>query len=206
MLETGPAPNARAARMLKLLRDWRARGASRIDRGLDGKIDHPGAAIMDAAWPRIADAVMGPVLGPQLDALARLVAPRPERPQLGSSYGDGWYGYVDKDLRRLRGRRVRGPFRTRFCGAGNLGACRAALWAALDAAGAELAAAQGPNPNGWRADATGRADRLRAGPARRAAEDALDQPADVPAGRVLPGTPLSRELRWLLRRLRRRSR
>jgi hypothetical protein len=34
-----------------------------------------------------------------------------------------------------------------------LAACRASLWAALDAAGAELAGAQGPNPNGWRADA-----------------------------------------------------
>jgi hypothetical protein len=29
--------------------------------------------------------------------------------------------------------------------------CRASLWAALDAAGAELAAAQGPSPAAWRA-------------------------------------------------------
>ena len=109
VLETGPAPNPRAARMLKLLRDWRTRGASRLDRALDGKIDHPGAAIMDAAWPKIADAVMAPVLGPQLGTLAELV-PRDEPARsLGSSYGEGWYGYIDKDLRRLRGRRVRGP-------------------------------------------------------------------------------------------------
>ena len=32
--------------------------------------------------------------------------------------------------------------------------CRAALWAALDAAGAELVAAQGADPSAWRADAT----------------------------------------------------
>jgi alkylation response protein AidB-like acyl-CoA dehydrogenase len=34
-------------------------------------IDDPGAAIMDAAWPKIADAFMRPQLGPQLDAATR---------------------------------------------------------------------------------------------------------------------------------------
>jgi hypothetical protein len=34
-----------------------------------------------------------------------------------------------------------------------LAACRAALWAAFDAAGTELTNAQGSNPNAWRADA-----------------------------------------------------
>ena len=52
-----------------------------------------------------------------------------------------------------------GPFRTRFCGAGDLAACRNALWAALDAAAAELEAAQGADPARWRADAT--AERVR---------------------------------------------
>jgi acyl-homoserine lactone acylase PvdQ len=153
VLETGPAPNPRAARMLELLRDWRTRGASRLDRTRDGKIDHPGAAIMDAVWPKIADAVMAPVLGSQLGALAELL-PRDEPARsLGSSFGEGWYGYIDKDLRRLRGRPVRGPFKTPFCGQGVLAACRAALWAAFDAAGTELTNAQGSNPNAWRADA-----------------------------------------------------
>jgi len=153
VLETGAAPNPRAARMLKLLRDWRTRGASRLDRTRDGKIDHPGAAIMDAAWPKIADAVMAPVLGSQLGALDELL-PRDEPARsFGSSFGEGWYGYIDKDLRRVRGRRVRGPFKTGFCGQGVLAACRAALWGALDAAGTELTNAQGSNPNTWRADA-----------------------------------------------------
>jgi hypothetical protein len=153
VLETGTAPNPRDARMLKLLRDWRNRGSSRIDRALDGRVDHPGAAIFDAAWPKIADAVMGPVLGPQLDPLAKLM-PRDELARsVGSSFGEGWYGYVDKDLRRVRGLKVRGPFKTRFCGAGKLADCRASLWGALDAAGNDLAAAQGPNPNAWRSDA-----------------------------------------------------
>jgi hypothetical protein len=54
----------------------------------------------------------------------------------------------------MLGERVVGPYRTRFCGAGDRAACRASLWAALDAAGAELAAAQRPDPASWRADAT----------------------------------------------------
>lgn len=52
-----------------------------------------------------------------------------------------------------------GPFRTRFRGAGDLAACRIALWAALEAAAAELQAAQGADPARWRADAT--AERVR---------------------------------------------
>jgi acyl-homoserine lactone acylase PvdQ len=159
VLDTGPAPTARAARMLALLRAWRAAGSSRLDRDLDGKIDHPGAAIMDAAWPLLADAVMSPVLGPQLDQLARLIGRDNRANSQGSSYGSGWYSYVDKDLRTLLGRPVEGPYSTRFCGEGDLANCRESLWAALDAAGAALQSQQGPNPAAWRADAT--AERIR---------------------------------------------
>jgi acyl-homoserine lactone acylase PvdQ len=154
VLHTGPAPSVRDARILELLEAWRAAGSSRLDLALDGKIDDPGAAVMDAAWPKIADAVMSPVLGPQLDQLASLV-PRDNPPSSqGSAYQGGWYGYVDKDLRTIAGLPVTGPFHTRFCGHGDLAACRDSLWAALDAAGNELAAQQGPDPDAWRADAT----------------------------------------------------
>jgi acyl-homoserine lactone acylase PvdQ len=155
VLQTGPAPSSREQQMLALLEQWRAAGSSRLDRDLDGTIDAPGAAIMDAAWPRIADAVMGPVLGPQLADLSSLIARDNKANSQGSSYGSGWYGYVDKDLRRLVGQRVRGGFRTRFCGAGELTACRSALWQALKEAGAALAAAQGTSdPTQWRSAAT----------------------------------------------------
>jgi hypothetical protein len=140
--------------MLDLLEAWEVLGASRLDRDLDGKIDDPGAAIMDAVWPKVATAVMTPALGTLTDRLAGLMeiddAPGPS----GSAYIDGWYGYVDKDLRTLLGRPVREPYHTRFCGGGDLGACRTALWAAFDQAGADLAAAQGPDPAAWHADST----------------------------------------------------
>jgi len=117
-------------------------------------VDDPGAAVMDAAWPRIADAVMAPVLGPLLVRLASLHGRSDDAGPGGSSYIAGWYGYVDKDLRTLLGREVRGPYSRRYCGAGVLAACRDALWGAIDAAAAQLEATQGPAPSSWRADAT----------------------------------------------------
>jgi acyl-homoserine lactone acylase PvdQ len=153
VLHGGAAPNARDQRMLELLEAWRAHGGSRLDRDLDGKIDDPGAAIMDTAWPRLADAVLTPVLGqPLADQLNDTLHRRFDQPPAGQ-FG-GWHMYMDKDLRTLLGKSVKGKFANRYCGNGDLAACRTALWAALDAAGAQLQAAQGANPDAWRADAT----------------------------------------------------
>jgi acyl-homoserine lactone acylase PvdQ len=154
VLDGTTAPNARDQQMLDILEQWRLNGSSRLDRDLDGKIDDPGAAVMDVAWPKIADAVMSPVLGPQLNELASLMARDDPANNQGSAYISGWYGYVDKDLRQIAGRSVAGPFKTKFCGLGDLAACRDSLWAAIDAAGNELQAAQGTDPTAWRSDAT----------------------------------------------------
>jgi acyl-homoserine lactone acylase PvdQ len=153
VLHGGAAPDARTQQAADLVTAWSKRGASRLDRDLDGTIDDPGAAVLDQAWPRIADAVLSPVLGPLTSDLAQIVN-RDNRPSpTGSAYGSGWYGYVDKDLRRLLGERVRDPYSRRYCGNGNLAACRASLWIALRGAADALAGAQGPNPAIWRADA-----------------------------------------------------
>ena len=56
---------------------------------------------MDGAWPKIADAFMGPGIGPQLEELnIALLALRPAagRPVLG------WYQYFDRDIKRLLGK------------------------------------------------------------------------------------------------------
>jgi acyl-homoserine lactone acylase PvdQ len=162
-LQTGPAPSARAEGAAGLLDMWRLNGSSRLDRDLDGKVDDPGAAVMDAAWPRLADAVMAPVLGPLVARLAALQGRSDDAGPGGSSYISGWYGYVEKDLRSLLERDVRGPFSRRYCGAGVLATCRDALWGALDAAAAELEATQGPAPSSWRSDATGERIRFTSG-------------------------------------------
>ncbi len=156
------APTPFDDQLRKLVATWVANGGSRLDRNLDGKIDDPGAAILDAAWPNLSDAVLSPVLGPLTTRLAELLgrddAPGPG----GSAYEDGWYGYVDKDLRSLAGGNVVSPFQNRYCGGGDRVACSQALWAALDAAGKKLAAAQGADPTAWRADAT--AERIQFAP------------------------------------------
>lgn len=156
VLKGSTAPSPRDQQMLDLLMSWRAKGASRLDRDLDGLIDDPGAAIVDAAFPLLANAVMEPVIGPQLGDLASLVT-RSSGPANG--FSGGWNSYIDKDLRTLLGRKVKGRFRNRYCGGGDLAACRAALWAAIHEAGDRLQAAQGPDPAAWRADAN--AERIR---------------------------------------------
>jgi len=125
---------------------WLENGASRLDRDRDGKIDDPGAAIMDAAWPRIADVLLRPTLGPLTDRLKSLIAVDDPANSGGTSYYGAWYSYVVRDLSRPT---------PAYCGVGELERCRASLWAAIDAAGSELAAAQGPDPAKWRASATG---------------------------------------------------
>lgn len=150
VLRGSAAPSPRAQAMLDELEKWRAVGGSRLDVEADGKIDHPGVAIMDEAWPLMADAAMAPVLGPQLEQFASFRS-RYDLPP-GGQFG-GWQHYVDKDLRTLLGQQVRGPYKTKFCGAGDLSKCRADLWNALETAGTTLAAAQGPDVTAWRKDA-----------------------------------------------------
>jgi acyl-homoserine lactone acylase PvdQ len=166
VLAGGPAPDARSQQAVDLVNAWVAKGASRLDRDLDGKIDDPGAAVLDQSWNALAQAVLSPVLGDlaapggALDQLeTRDEAPRNVN---GSAYDDGWYGYVDKDLRTLLGEPVRGAYSRRYCGNGDLAACRTSLWAVIQSSAEALAASQGADPNAWRSDAT--AERIRFSP------------------------------------------
>ena len=107
--------------MMSLLIGWRQHGGSRLDRNLDGEIDHPGAAIMDAVWPKIADAFMRSMLGPQLDELDSLFSRFNQPP--GGQYS-GWHQYFDRDIRKLLGLPVAKPLNQSYCGGGDLGRCR----------------------------------------------------------------------------------
>jgi penicillin amidase len=138
-LNRGTAPDERTARAAQILDEWVRLGATFVDADRNGFVDHPGEAIMDRAWPRLADAVMAPVYGSRLDDVAEVIG-----------RGPSWAGLVDKDLRRLLGQRVRGPLRLRYCGGGDLARCSSSLWAALKTAVDELAAQQGGDPAAWR--------------------------------------------------------
>jgi acyl-homoserine lactone acylase PvdQ len=148
----GPAPSARALQMEEYLKAWRLQGSNRLDKDLDGSIDAgPAPAIMGFVYAEVADAVLGPVLGPQLQQLSDLEGANNSS---GSGFTGGRINFVDKDLRQLTGTQFKTPFKTRFCGGGDLAACRAVLWAVFEKAGTELATAQGSeNAADWKFDA-----------------------------------------------------
>jgi hypothetical protein len=155
LLHGGHAPSARDAQMLSLLDAWHSHGGSRLDRtdpsGI-GKITDPGAAIIDTAWPSLANAWASSVLGSKLSGQLAGFVSQYDLPPSGQY--TGWHIYMDKDLRTLLGEHVRGKFAVRYCGGGSLKRCRTQLWSALNRAGNELAASQGTNPSAWRSDAT----------------------------------------------------
>ncbi len=183
VLQTGPAPSARAEAAAGLLDSWRANGSSRLDRELDGKVDDPGAAVMDAAWPRLADAVMTPGARParrpargaaraqrrresrRLGVHLRLVRVR-RQGSADAPRARGARAVLAPLLRRGRARDVpRGALgRDRRGGRGARG----------DAGAGALVVARGCDR---------RADPVHVRRAPR--HDALDEPADLPAAHVV---------------------
>jgi acyl-homoserine lactone acylase PvdQ len=116
---------------------WIASGSHRRDLNGDGAYEHSDAIrILDAWWPRWIKAQFEPVLGAALfeqltGAIELDNAPNNHGAHLGSAYQTGWYGYADKDLRSVLGRTVRGAYHRKFCGGGDLAACRTALVSSL---------------------------------------------------------------------------
>ena len=125
----GNSGGAKVQAAVKTLRAWAQSGAHRRDKDADGVYDQAEAVrIMDAWWPRWLAAEFKPALGGKLfDALAAMLrfddAPGP----IGSAYIDGWYGWVNKDLRAILGDDVRGRFSRVYCGKGSAAKCRRAL-------------------------------------------------------------------------------
>jgi acyl-homoserine lactone acylase PvdQ len=151
LLAGSTPPSPREAQMLTALDTWRAGGSSRLDRNLDGKGDAgAGPAIWDALYPRLTDAILAPVLGPQLDQLSSLEGAN-NGP--GSGFTGGRIWLVDKDLKAMVGEPLKAPFRTKFCGAGDKAACQATVWQAFKDAGDQIAAAQGSDVGAWFMDA-----------------------------------------------------
>jgi acyl-homoserine lactone acylase PvdQ len=130
------------------LRAWVSSGAHRINRehpGAHGDYDQSAAVrILDAWWPLLVKAEFTPVLGAALLSNVEGEFPINDEPghgtsgnHLGSSFDVGFYGIVQKDLRAVLGKRVRGPLNRVYCGNGSLRACRAALESSLEQATSE---------------------------------------------------------------------
>jgi hypothetical protein len=112
----------RAPDITEKLAAWRRDGAHRIDADADGTYEHAEAIrIMDAWWPRWVRAQFEPALGAELlDAIAKVNEldnhPNNHGDHVGSAWQYGWYGFVQKDLRRVLGRRVRRWPKRALCG------------------------------------------------------------------------------------------
>jgi acyl-homoserine lactone acylase PvdQ len=131
-------PEVRAA--VATLRAWRSDGSHRRDADRNGVYEHSEAIrILDAWWPRWMRAQFQPVLGEDLfNRLQGMIeldnAPNNHGQHLGSAYQSGWYGFAQKDLRNVLGRRVRGRYSREYCGRGSLRRCRRALARSLEEA------------------------------------------------------------------------
>jgi acyl-homoserine lactone acylase PvdQ len=140
VLGKGTPPNPRDQEIVTLLDDWVGRDAPRLDADNDTYYDEAAPTIMDAIWRPIVNAVMTPVFGPLLGDLDNVRS-------LDGLEGES---YVDKDLRKLLGDPVVGPFNVAYCGNGDLMACSASLWQAIDTAADATATTQNqPDPALW---------------------------------------------------------
>ena len=144
--------------MLALLQAWLATGSSRLDRDLDGLMDSgPAPAIMDALYPKLYDAVLGRRSAPSSAALKDFEGATGGP---GSGFTGGGLWYLDKDLRTLARREVPRPVLHQVLRRQATGrTARRSCGRAIEAAGNDLAARQGPDPDAWKSDAT--AERIK---------------------------------------------
>jgi hypothetical protein len=149
---TAPAgTDPRTQDMRNRLAAWAGADAHRRDHNHDGQYDDAvSPAIMDAWWPRATAAIFAgngnPIgtLGIGLDDTNRIH-------HIGSSFQDGTYGQINKDLRQVLGDTVKGRMSRTYCGDGNLATCRNMLWASLALAASDLNAEfDSPNVADWR--------------------------------------------------------
>ncbi|MEM9694574.1 MAG: penicillin acylase family protein, partial [Myxococcota bacterium] len=140
VLRGSDAPTPLAGAMIDILDEWVAEDAPQLDADDDGNYDTSAPTIMDALFPALVRAAMNPVYGELADAVDGVRS-------LGGNNGAS---LIDKDLRTLLGQEVEGPFNLRYCGGGDLEACRASLWQTVDEVGQTLATEYGgEDPAAW---------------------------------------------------------
>jgi acyl-homoserine lactone acylase PvdQ len=130
----------KVAAAIEKLRAWVRAGAHRRDRNRNGVYEHSQAIrIMDAWFPHWVRAQFKPAIGN--DVFGRIASmneihnePNNHHDHLGSAFDGGWYGYINKDLRQVLGRPVRGRYSRTYCGDGDRKACRALLASTLEKA------------------------------------------------------------------------
>jgi hypothetical protein len=142
------------AQFLALLDDWYRSGSHRLDENGDNVYEHSAAvALMDAWWPRFVRASFEPAFGK--DLFEKIVSGF-----LGLGRLDwDWASHVQKDLRSVLGRKVRGRYSRIYCGGPSRrkapSRCRSILLTTLRDAIADVKKKQGADdPAQWKVPAT----------------------------------------------------
>ena len=161
VIESQPVTDAGLAAAVGQLKAWQQAGANRKETSAGSKAYQHATAIrvFDAWWPLLVNGQFKPGLGADLyQAVVNAIqinespsghqagdvstlpgSANESQPHKGSSFQHGWWGYVDKDLRRVLGDPVQGGFGRTYCGNGDLAACRTVLLDTLRAAAAQPA-------------------------------------------------------------------
>jgi acyl-homoserine lactone acylase PvdQ len=136
VLKSAPITDPAVADAVAKLQAWQAAGSHRKTPNEASKTyDHSEAIrILDAWWPLLVPAEFQG-LGPELyDSLVR-IQKIDERPSAqGSAFQTGWWGFVQRDLRKVLGDPVKAAQPVTFCGSGSLAGCRSVLADSLLAA------------------------------------------------------------------------
>ncbi|GAT82122.1 penicillin acylase [Streptomyces sp. F-3] len=151
VINSAPVTDPTASAAVSKLQDWLAAGARRTETSAGSRrYAHADAIrILDAWWPLLVRAQFEPGLGSDLYTAFTVNLPIDESPSAahgptgahaGSSFQFGWWSYVDKDIRAVLGKPVRGPLARKFCGNGDLAACRDVLIGTLKQAAGTPAA------------------------------------------------------------------
>ncbi|MGF1241939.1 penicillin acylase family protein [Streptomyces sp. 2-6] len=152
VIDTSAVTDPTAAAAVAKLKTWVAAGAQRTETSAGSKTyaNADAIRILDAWWPLLVKAEFEPGLGSDLYTAIGANLPIDEAPSAGhgptgshagSAFQYGWWSYVDKDIRAVLGESVQGPLARKFCGNGDLNACRDSLLGTLEQA-AGLTAAQ----------------------------------------------------------------
>ena len=134
----GKPKSAKLQEAIATLRTWHQNGAHRRDLDRNGEDEEtPAIELMDAWWPKLVEGQFRPALGKQ--AFERLEGMLAIGDHTGGSpdapdFFDGWWGYVDRDLRDLFGPKPQAPWSRIYCGGGSKAKCKAMLERTLKAA------------------------------------------------------------------------
>lgn len=141
--------DAESRALLAILDRWRANGGEHRDLDGNGLYEDGAAIALMRAWvPLVARRVFEPRLGSEVVDLldeTGLIDLTPGRSEFG-----GWHGHLQKDLRTILERKVRGKLSRRYCGGGSKARCARILVATLKDAGALLRKEFNGGPETWR--------------------------------------------------------